>query len=521
MARHRSIIRTAALATAFTILLPVAALVAFESAVSDYYRGETNALTRLLKPALPYVRVFRSSESVSRRVNLAIVEDVSKLRDFEYLRSLVRPEDSLAIVVRVEGEPHLIVGTVEPKFLEALPAYGSHMDPDAPPPAPESEEPWVVDQTDFRTQDGREASVFLIRSPEPRPPRPTFYPKTTAFSRLLGFYLIIALLALNGGAGLFAIFRLIKPLRKLESAAHRLGSGDLAKPVEAPTVRELEPVFQAFDGMRLKLQASIERERADERSRRELIANLSHDVRTPLTAIRGYIEGLSDGTAATPEKRERYLSVLRDQAGRLERMIDGIFLLSTLESGEDRPELRDVDLAAFLASGAEELSLVHEGKLRVSFVASPQAGGVASVRADPFRLRRLVENLAANVVAHSGRESATMVIRLDLAQGDGGREARIEFADDGRGFPEGFADRAFERFRRGDQARSGEGAGLGLSIVREIVLSMGGSARAENGDAPAPWPGARVVVSLPLASPSGSTGAEPETAGAVPEGAPS
>ncbi|HOX16940.1 MAG TPA: histidine kinase dimerization/phospho-acceptor domain-containing protein, partial [Spirochaetales bacterium] len=299
MARRRSIVRTAAIATAFTILLPIAAVVAFESAVSDYYRGDTNALTRLLKPALPYVRVFRSSESVSRRVNLAIVEDVAKLRDSEYLRSLVRPEDSLALVVRVQGEPLRVVGAVGAKFLESLPAYGSHTDPDAPPPPPESEDPWVVDQTDFRTQDGREASVFLIRSPEPRPPRPTFYPKTATFSRLLGFYLIIALLALNGGAGLFAIFRLIKPLRTLESAAHRLGSGDLARPVELPRVRELEPVFLAFDGMRTKLQASIERERADERSRRELIANLSHDVRTPLTAIRGYIEGLSDGTAAT------------------------------------------------------------------------------------------------------------------------------------------------------------------------------------------------------------------------------
>ncbi len=508
MARRRSIVRTAALASAFTILLPVAALVAFESAVSDYYRGETNALTRLLKPALPYVRVFRSSESVSRRVNLAIVEDAAKLRDSEYLRSLVRPEDSLALVVRVEGEPLRVIGALEAKFLEALPAYGSHTDPDAPPPPPESEEPWVVDQTDFRTQDGRAASVFLIRSPEPRPPRTTFYPKATTFSRLLGFYLIIALLALNGGAGLFAIFRLIKPLRTLESAAHRLGSGDLANPVEIPPVRELEPVFKAFDGMRVKLQASIERERADERSRRELIANLSHDVRTPLTAIRGYLEGLSDGTAATPEKRERYLSVLREQAGRLERMIDGIFLLSTLESGEDRPELRDVDLAAFLASGAEELSLVHQGKLAVSFEARLPEGSTASVRADPFRLRRLVENLAANVVAHSGRASATLSVRLDVA--DGGRSAVVEFVDNGRGFPEGLAERAFERFRRGDEARSGEGAGLGLSIVREIVLSLGGSVKAENGDAPAPWPGARVVVALPLAPFPDSVGALPD-----------
>jgi signal transduction histidine kinase len=514
MARRRSIVRAAAIATAFTILLPVAAVVAFESAVSDYYRGETNALTRLLKPALPYVRVFRSSESVSRRVNLAIVEDVAKLRDSEYLRSLVRPEDSLALAVRIEGEPLRVVGSVEPQFLELLPAYGSHTDPDAPPPAPESEEPWVVEQTDFRTQDDRAASVFLIRSPEPHPPRPAFYPKPTTFSRLVGFYLILALLALNGGAGLFAIFRLIKPLRKLEAAAHRLGSGDLAAPVESPEVRELEPVFRAFDGMREKLQDSIERERADERSRRELIANLSHDVRTPLTAIRGYIEGLSDGTAATPERRERYLTVLREQAGRLERMIDGIFLLSTLESGEDRPELREVELSAFLASGAEELSLVHSGRLAVSFSGGP----ALTVRADPFRLRRLVENLAANVVAHSGKAAATLSIELALDEGEAGARARLEFADDGRGFPPGFAERAFERFRRGDEARSGEGAGLGLSIVREIVLSMGGSVRAENGGGPDPWPGARVVISLPLASTLGSGGTAGEAVQAANEG---
>ncbi len=478
-------IATAAIVTATLALAPIVLFAVFESAIYGYYRGDDNALTRMLKPPSPVSRIAREVQAAERRINMALIEDVGRLVDPAFVESLVARSEGLGAALRVGSSPVRVFGSVDPGRLDRLPPFGALADPDQPPPDPDRGRHDVLSHTDFLTRDGERASLFLLMAP--RKPRPQAPP----FSRQLVLLAIAGLVALDGGLGIFFIARLTKPLRDLERAAHALGSGDFGQGVRAPGVRELDPVFTAFDSMRSSLAEARGREQAMERGRRELIANLSHDLRTPVAAIKGYADGLADGVADTPEKRRRYLDVLRDRAAQLDRMIEEIFLLSTLESRHDRRSAVEFDLRAFLEAGVEELALAHGPEvLRIS--GDALAGTPASVRADPATLRRAVENVVGNSVHHAGRSPVSVRVGLGV---DGGF-ATVSFADDGRGFTDEELAMGTERFYRGDPARSGGHGGLGLAIAREIAEAAGGSlalGRAAVG-------GALVTMTLPLAA---------------------
>jgi signal transduction histidine kinase len=251
--------------------------------------------------------------------------------------------------------------------------------------------------------------------------------------------------------------------------------------------------------MRSKIRGLLQNERDREADRRELIANLSHDLRTPLSAIRGYVDGLREGIADTPQKRERYLGVLGQKIQDLDRMIAQIFLLSTLEAQGAPPELRRVDLRAFLRDSIEELALAHGGEEARFSEAGLDSGGDPGplfVQADPLQLRRVAENLVDNALRHSGKRPVSIRFSLSRAEAEGGRPARALFSieDDGRGIAPEERTRIFDRFFRGDPSRAGPGFGLGLAIARQIIEAHGGTiqaGRAESG-------GASFSISLPL-----------------------
>ncbi|MCX7023692.1 MAG: HAMP domain-containing sensor histidine kinase [Spirochaetes bacterium] len=477
-------IGSAAASTLLLTLAPILLFAAFESAISGYYRGETNVLTQVLKPPSSVARLSRDVQVAERKINLALMESPGQLADPAFIESLVAGSESLAAALRVGSGPVRVFGSVDMRRLDALPPFGALADPSQPPPDPDRGRHNILSHTDFLTASGERASLFLIMaSRHPRPPAPPF-------SRQVSILVIAGLVALNGSLGVFFLLRVTRPLRVLERAADAVGSGEFGLPVASPGVRELEPVFTAFDSMRASLAAIRERERTMERGRRELIANLSHDLRTPVAAIKGYADGLADGVADTPEKRARYIDVLRDRAGQLERMIDEIFLLSTLESREASRSAITLDLRAFLSAGTEEMRLSRDTDV-LAIDMEGRDGPPVTVIADPLTLRRAIENVVQNAIHHSGRRPVTVYISLSIDDGF----AKIDIGDDGRGFSDEELRLATDRFYRGDPARGGGFGGLGLAIAREIAESSGGSialGQAAGG-------GALVSFRLPLA----------------------
>ena len=480
--RPRSIRRIVLALFAVSVGVSFLLLVSFESAMSSYYRGESSVLTRLFHPAPAAVRSARTMVRVLRSFNQALLSGSDAALQPAFLASLASKAVPLGIAMRVNGGLVFASPDLPADAFRTLPEFGS-----AGPvePFPEDEDaPHVMYQFDFRSSTGEPASFFILHQPLPEPQR-------TPYSRQLLLIVALLLLAADGAAGVIYILSLTAPLRRVESAARAMSRGDLDTPVESGhSILELARVFDAMETMRSEIKDLIRRAALREGERRELIANLSHDLRTPLSAIRGYVDGLREGIADTPEKRAKYLSIVGAKILDLDRMIDQIFLLSTLEAQEAAPTMRSFDLRAFLrdsvedlrmAISSDELILDHEGL----------EGAPRMIRADPLQLRRVVENIVDNARRHGGRKPIHLRISLE----ESATHSRILLEDDGRGIPAEDAERVFERFYRGDPSRPGGGVGLGLAIARRLVEAQGGRIALE----PVGGGGARFVITLPVA----------------------
>ncbi len=473
---------------AFSTIAAFSLFTAYDAVISGYYRGESSAITRIFRPAPSAGNGVRTLTQVLRKLNAAMLHGPEALSDRGFLEELSAQASPFCIALR-QGDA---ISYRSPKLdgMEhfALPDFGA---PAEDRPFPEAEQnPRVLFQLDFISAAGLSSSIFVLTAPRDKSAKAPFSKQMLLLAALL-------LLSADSAAGVFFIIRLTKPLRRVEAAALAMSSGDLDTPVEGDQILELSRVFDALEKMRSEIRELLRRQRNREAERRELIANLSHDLRTPLAAIRGYIDGLREGIADTPTKRERYLEVLGQKIQDLDRMIGQIFLLSTLEAQASPPELRRVDLRAFIADSIEELSLAHgpeEASIAATGLDGTSSDASLFVLADPLQLRRVIENFVDNSLRHSGRRPVSIRLSLTRLDSSSGRRARLRVEDNGRGIPSADLERSFERFFRGDPARSSAGFGLGLAIAKQIVEAHGGSVRAEASGAG----GLAIVVELPL-----------------------
>jgi signal transduction histidine kinase len=258
-------------------------------------------------------------------------------------------------------------------------------------------------------------------------------------------------------------------------------------PSNAKASTELARVARELEHTSLRLEEARKRERALEGSRRELVAWVSHDLRTPLAGIRAMAEALEDGVVDDPETVARYHNAIRIEADRLSALVEDLFELSRTQAGALRLHLERVslgDLVTDLMAGSAPLAEAKGVHLERRVAASPPELAVST----PEMLRAL-RNIIENAIRHTPSDGTVVV--------EAGREvnrAYVSVVDDGGGIPEGELERVFDVAFRGDQARTpGAGAGLGLAIARGLVEAHQGdiSVRNENG-------GCRFTVRLPL-----------------------
>lgn len=270
---------------------------------------------------------------------------------------------------------------------------------------------------------------------------------------------------------------ILKPLKLLQEGARRIEEGELDFQLRPVRKDEIGEVCQDFDSMRGRLQEAALSKLEFENYRRELLAGISHDLRTPLTSIKGYADGLLEGIANTEEKRQRYYRAIRQRAGDMEMLADSLSAFSRLEAEKVwvKPECRG--LAGFVKGILNEYEVEAEKKgiLFINEIEDPDI----RVRLDGTEMKRVFINLFENSVKYRTAEKS--VIRLSgRLQGE---FVEIRVADDGPGVPEKELKDIFNSFYRGDQSRTnpGNGSGLGLAVVRQIVEGHGGRVWAENG----------------------------------------
>ena len=263
--------------------------------------------------------------------------------------------------------------------------------------------------------------------------------------------------------------RLSATLKELRRAADDLREGDLDHEILSCRERELDELAQSLEGVRQRLKAASLAEAAAQEERGLLMANLSHDLRTPVTAIKGYVEGIRDGVANTPEKRDHYLEVVYAKTLVLEGLVGNMTDFSEYELGRMQYHFERVELAAFLADLIPEYQADVRGR-EMAFVAKPLASP-ATVTADRGKLKRVLDNLVSNAVKY-GRPGGTVVLAAE-----GYRQGVIlSVSDDGRGIPEEARAHVFDSSFRADAARSSSvpGSGLGLAICKSIAESHHG-----------------------------------------------
>jgi signal transduction histidine kinase len=279
------------------------------------------------------------------------------------------------------------------------------------------------------------------------------------------------------------------PLRRLAAATAHVPTTPVAPlPLDGPAeVRELTGRFNA-------MTVALTETRARET---ELLANLRHDLRTPITVIMGFSDALADGTA-TGEDAGRAARAIAEEAARLERLVSELGAMERLRSGAAGLRPERIDARAALQETMERFGPGVAGAGVAVLVVGEAASGTADLvfAADRLAVDRMLGNLVANAIVAVPRPGGHVWLDArpiaSVATGDPGSVA-LSVTDDGPGFPPGATERAFERFYRGDPARAGTGSGLGLAIVRELAEAHGGLAVAEQ---VAPH-GARVSIVMP------------------------
>jgi signal transduction histidine kinase len=292
----------------------------------------------------------------------------------------------------------------------------------------------------------------------------------------------VKILAVTAGSALTAIVAALVVARSIADALDRvressveLARGDLQAqaPVDGPA--EVRDLAVSFNEMGENLRRLFD-------SRRELVAWASHDLRSPLANMQAMLEALEDGLA-TPDE---YVPALREQVGVLSHLVDDLFELSRIDAGALTLELRSLPVAPVVTSSLRGVEA--EARLRHVRLAAEVDDGVTA-RFEPEKVERVLMNLLTNALRHTPSDGAVAVRVVPLPH-----EVRFAVEDTGDGLDTEARERMFERFWRGDRARTTRGAGLGLAIARGLVEAHGGRIWAEDQEGG----GARVCFTLPV-----------------------
>lgn len=279
------------------------------------------------------------------------------------------------------------------------------------------------------------------------------------------------------------------PLRKMSKAAVSISKGNFSEKVDVKTQDELGDLAQAMNSMSGEISALIdsltqEKEKLQGmiEERTQMISDISHDLRTPVTSIRGFVEALRDGVIKDEAEKSHTLNIIHEESERLSRLVDNLFYLARLEAEESPFEMTDVDVADVTRRTVETvLPLASEKEVNVTLEVDEEAAGRGAfvAAASDDRLTRAILNVLDNAVKYSPHGGNIKVgVKTDP---EGGRVV-VSVSDEGPGIPQEDLARIFERFYRTDKARSSanSGAGLGLSIARFIVEQHKGSLWAES-----------------------------------------
>lgn len=285
---------------------------------------------------------------------------------------------------------------------------------------------------------------------------------------LLGLLLIFAGL-LSASFGFLLASNMTRSLNRLQAGTRQLAQGDFSARVSVQENDELAGVAEAFNMMANELEQAFARQRAMEHARRDLIAAVSHDLRTPITSIRAMVEALADGVVTEPAAVQRYYANIRAQTENLSTLITDLFELSKLEAESPQLRLEPVNLNDLLSDVIE--STQAQARAKGITLSGQFSQNLPLVNAEFIKIQRVVTNLVQNAVRHTPAHGTIELSARPVAEG-----VQVSISDTGEGIAPDDLPYVFDQFFRGEKSRSREtgGAGLGLTIAQRIVAAHQG-----------------------------------------------
>jgi signal transduction histidine kinase len=264
---------------------------------------------------------------------------------------------------------------------------------------------------------------------------------------------------------------LITPLRKLQEAAEKIKEGNLDFSVDVSSSDEIGQFSVTFEEMRQRLKDSAEEKLRNETENRALISNIAHDLKTPITAVKGYAEGIMDGVANTPEKVDKYVRTIYSKACEMDTLINELTLYSKIDTNRIPYNFTKLNVAEYFGDCVEEIGFDLEAK-GIGLSYCNYAAQDTLIIADPEQLRRVINNVIGNSIKYMNKTQNNINIRIK----DVGDFIQVELEDNGRGIAQKDLPYIFDRFYRTDASRNSAtgGSGIGLSIVKKIIEDHGG-----------------------------------------------
>jgi histidine kinase len=397
-------------------------------------------------------------------IKIASLEE-EKLYDKRFLDELAEQSNGMLVVRK--GEKILYpTKNIDNLTYEHLPSFANE---GYVPVAWFGHDHYSVRQHNFYFKDGSEGSIFLLN------PSDSFVSFARAFFPIIFVSLLLILLLTNVLLSYFVSRSILRSVKQLSDASSKISKGDFNFSIKPKSKDELGKLVQTFEAMRSQLKESLELRDKYEENRKGLIANISHDLKTPITSILGYVEGIQVGVANTAAKQERYLETIHAKASYMNRLIEELFLYSTLDLNKLPFTFEEVNIKDFVKDFLDEMEDDFLDKnVNTSFAADDVN---STVRLDRDKLIRVLGNIIYNSVKYMDKN----LCQIDVIIEEKESFVEIMISDNGPGVSDKELTTIFNQFYQIDHARHRGGSGLGLAIASQIIEIHGGEIWAENG----------------------------------------
>ena len=463
------------LAVAFVIItvVPLALIYAVVAGLSNYqmksFRKAYNLTEQVNLFSGNSLQIFnRMTQVEQKEIEKILDSSPEKFSDMEYMQKLneklsnkyaymiVRKDDQIVF----DGNSH-----VTQELLDQLPKYEDvdssidgaiYLDGDTQ---------HLVKQMDFLYPDEGKGSVFIVSNVD------GLLPEIKAMMAEMLLAVILIIVFTDAILMMWVYSSVVHPLGRLQEATKKIRDGNLDFALEVENDDEIGQLCQDFEEMRMRLKENAEEKIQYDKENKELISNISHDLKTPITAIKGYVEGIMDGVASSPEKLDRYIRTIYNKANDMDKLIDELTFYSKIDTNKIPYTFSKINVASYFRDCVDEVGLEMEAR-NIELGYFNYVDEDVMVIADAEQMRRVINNIVSNSVKYIDKKSGIINIRIK----DVGDFIQIEIEDNGKGIAAKDLPNIFDRFYRTDSSRSSSqgGSGIGLSIVKKIIEDHGG-----------------------------------------------